>query len=184
MTSKRPDQIYLNYPQERKTAGDSALDQNRIDLAFRGPVRVSKNSAAFRRNQILLLNSMGHKDLGIIEMAGPENTKIRITDVERTLIDIVVRPVYSGGLTNVLAAYRKARGKASISRLAKMLKALNFSYPYHQSIGFCLERSEYKDAEIAFLRQFPIRFDFYLDYQMAETDYSNDWRLHFPKSLG
>jgi hypothetical protein len=183
MTTQKPDRIYLNYPQERKTAGEASLDQTRIDTAFRGPVRVSKNSAVFRGKQILLLNSMGHKDLGIIEMAGPEKTKIRITDVERTLIDIVARPVYSGGLSNVLAAYRKAREKASISRLVKMLKELNFSYPYHQSIGFCLERSGYKGSEITLLRQFPIKLDFYLDYQMAGTYYSKDWQLYFPKSL-
>jgi len=28
---------------------------------------------------------------------------------------------------------------------------LDFAYPYHQSIGFCLERSGYKDSEIALL---------------------------------
>ncbi len=182
-TEKIPDKIYLNFPQERKLRKNPSLDQNLIDRAFRRPVRVAKNSAAFRGHEVLLLNSMGHGDLGIIESKGPDDSKIRITDRERTLIDITVRPVYSGGISNVLAAYRKAKGKVSIRKLAETLKALDFAYPYNQSIGFCLEKSGYIDSEIALLREFPIRYDFYLDYQMAETDYSKDWRLYFPKGL-
>lgn len=183
LTGRTPDRIYLNFPQERKFRKNSALDQTLIDRAFQRSVRISKNSALFRGQHVLLLNSMGHGDLGIINLGEPEGAQVRVTDMERTLVDIVVRPVYSGGVSNVLAAYRKARGKVSIGKLAETLKALDFAYPFHQSIGFCLERSGYKDSEIALVRNFPIEYDFYLDYQMAETDYSRDWRLYFPKGL-
>jgi hypothetical protein len=183
LTESAPDRVYLNYPQKRKGSRDTSLDQNRIDQAFRRAVRVSKNSALFRGNQVLLLNSMGNDHLGIIEMDGPEETRIRVTDVERTLIDIVVRPIYCGGIANVLAAYRKAAGRVSIRKLAEHLQALDFTYPYHQSIGFCLERANYKDSEIAILLDLPTKHDFYLDYQMKEPDYSKNWRLYFPRGL-
>jgi predicted transcriptional regulator of viral defense system len=70
---------------------------------------------------------MGQGDLGIINLEEPEGAQVRVTDMERTLVDIVIRPVYSGGVSNVLAAYRKARGKVSIGRLTEMLKALDFA---------------------------------------------------------
>ena len=38
--------------------------------------------------------------------------KIRLTNIERTLIDIAVRPVYSGGVFEVLKAYRLAKDKS------------------------------------------------------------------------
>ncbi|HMK33917.1 MAG TPA: hypothetical protein VK463_02540 [Desulfomonilaceae bacterium] len=183
LSDKIPDKVYLNVPQERKLRKNSSLDQGLIDRAFRGSVRISKNSAAFRGKEVLLLNSMGRGDLGIIESEGPDDSMIRITDMERTLIDITVRPVYSGGISNVLAAYTKAKGIVSISKLAETLKALDFAYPYHQSIGFCLERAGYEASETDVLRDFPIRYDFYLDYQMTETEYSQVWRLYFPKGL-
>lgn len=34
--------------------------------------------------------------------------KIRVTDLERTLIDIAVRPAYSGGVFEVLEAFKNA----------------------------------------------------------------------------
>lgn len=37
------------------------------------------------------------------------------------------------------------------------IQALDFAYPYHQSSGFCLERSGYKDSEIALVSDFPLR---------------------------
>lgn len=183
LTEKNPDRIYLNFPQERKLKKNSSLDQSLIDRAFHQSVRISKNVALFRENQIVLLNSMGHKDLGIIATKGPEGTPLRISDMERTLIDIAVRPVYSGGVSNIFNAYKKARGNVSIRKLVEILKALDFAYPYHQSIGFYLERSGYDNSDLALLRKFPIKYDFYLDYQMAETTYSRGWRLYYPGDL-
>ncbi len=183
LTESAPDRVYLNYPQKRKGSRDTSLDQNRIDQAFRRAVRVSKNSALFRGSQVLLLNSMGLDNLGIVEMERPEGTRIRVTDLERTLIDIVVRPIYSGGISNVLAAHRKAASKLSIRKVVGHLEELDFTYPYHQSIGFCLERSGHTDSEIASLRDLPMKHDFYLDYQMKEPEYSKSWRLYFPRGL-
>ncbi len=183
LIEKKPYRIYLNFPQARKSRKSSSLDQNSIDQAFQRSVRISKNSAVFRGNQVLLLNSMGYNDLGIIKIDGPEGTKVRITDIERTLLDITVRPVYCGGVSNVLSAYRKAMGKVSIRKLTETLKALDFAYPYHQSIGFCLEKSGYASSELALLLEFPIKYNFYLDYQMPESDYWSSWRLYFPKGL-
>jgi hypothetical protein len=183
LTEKNPDRIYLNFPQERKLKKSSSLDQSLIDRAFHGSMRVSQNEALFRENQVMLLNSMGHKDLGITVAKGPEGADLRISDMERTLIDIAVRPAYSGGVSNILSAYKKARGNVSIRKLVKILKALDFAYPYHQSIGFYIERSGYKNSEVALLREFSKKYDFYLDYKMTETNYSRDWRLYYPTDL-
>ena len=183
LTEQNPDRIYLNVPQERKFKKSLSLDQSLIDRAFHQSVRVSQNATSFRENQVVLLNSMGPKDLGISVAKGPEGTHLRVSDMERTLIDIAVRPVYSGGVSNVLSAYKKATGNVSIRKLVEILKALDFAYPYHQSIGFYLERSGYENSDIALLHEFSIKHDFYLDYQMAQTNYSKGWRLYYPEDL-
>jgi predicted transcriptional regulator of viral defense system len=122
--------------------------------------------------------------LGVIDTPGPDGRNIRVTDVERTLIDIAVRPFYSGGVFEVLKAYRLAKDKVSVNKLASFLKKMDYVYPYHQAIGFYLERSgAYKDSQINLLRKFEIRFDFYLTYQMNEMSYSKDWRLYYPKDF-
>ena len=69
----------------------------------------------------------------------PDYGPLRFTNLERTLIDAAVRPVYAGGVFEVRKAYQLAKEKVSVNRLAALLQKLNYIYPYHQAIGFYLE---------------------------------------------
>ena len=109
--------------------------------------------------------------------------RLRFTSLERTLIDIAVRPIYSGGISEVAKAYRFAQERVSVNVLAATLDKLNYVYPYHQAIGFYLERAGYKPTQLDLLRRFPMKFDFYLMHGMKETQYVKDWRLHIPKDF-
>ena len=122
--------------------------------------------------------------LGIIESGGPEEEKIRVANVERTLIDITVRPFYAGGVSEVLKAFKLAKDQVSINKLAVILKKIGYVYPYHQAIGFYLEKSGvYKESAIKIFRNMNMNYDFYLTYQMKDKDYSKDWRLFYPKGF-
>jgi len=92
---------------------------------------------------------------------------------------------YSGGVYEVLRAYQFARDKVSINTLVATLKKLGYLYPYHQAIGFYLERAGgYRDSQIKLLRNFNFDYDFYLVHQIKEPAYSSRWRLYYPKGLG
>jgi predicted transcriptional regulator of viral defense system len=121
---------------------------------------------------------------GVIESIGYEGEKIRVTDVERTLIDIAVRPEYSGGPYEVLKAYRLAKEKVSINRLSALLKQISYVYPYHQVIGFYLDRAGvYKKSQLDLLRKFEMKYSFYLMHKMSDVDFSEKWRLYFPEGF-
>jgi hypothetical protein len=122
---------------------------------------------------------------GVIEETLPDEAKpVRVTNIERTLIDIVVRPIYAGGVPAILDAYSRASGLLSLDRLVTTLDTLDYLYPYHQSIGFCLEHSGCYNAEsLELFRSIPKMYDFYLDYQMENPGYSNEWRLYYPQNL-
>ena len=119
-----------------------------------------------------------------MEIVTDENENLQVTDIERTLIDIAVRPSYAGGLYEVLNAYRKAQGRVSINKLTAMLRKLNYIYPYHQAIGFYLHKAGvYKETQIELLKQFDFKYDFYLTHQMKEREYSKEWRLYYPRGF-
>lgn len=124
--------------------------------------------------------------LGVIAAPFPNvapDQLLRVTGLERTLIDIVVRPVYSGGPEQIIRAYAAARSRTSIPTLIGMLTELDYIYPYHQAIGFCLERAGHDEAALAPLRQLPMEHDFYLAHRMGATVYIPQWRLHVPADL-
>ena len=108
-----------------------------------------------------------------------------MTDLERTLIDIVVRPFYAGGVGEVTKAYERAGSRASTNRLAALLRQLDYVYPYHQAVDFYLERSGvFTESAIELFRgKFEFEFDFYLTYQMKEVRYDHRWRLFVPKGF-
>jgi predicted transcriptional regulator of viral defense system len=183
LTEQVPNVIYLNNEQPRKPSSSDGMTQAGIDAAFKRAVRVSNNIATYQDKKICRVNGMYTGKLGVTVMQEPAGGEIPVTDIERTLIDITVRPAYSGGVFEVRKAFQLAKGKASANKLAAMLKQLNYVYPYHQAIGFYLERAGYKEAAIKLFRKFDREYDFYLAHQMKETDYSKEWRLYFPKGF-
>lgn len=184
LTEQSPKTIYINFEQTPKPRSAGKLVQGRIDFAFKCATRLSNNIAKSDKYTIRLLNGMQTGNAGVIEFFGDEGENIKVTDVERTLIDIAVRPEYSGGPFEVLKAYKLAKGKVSVNRLSALLKKINYVYPYHQVIGFYLDNAGvYEDSQIDLLRKFEIKYDFYLMHKMKEMDYSKKWRLYFPKGL-
>ena len=123
-------------------------------------------------------------DLGVIETTGPGGETVRVTNLERTLIDVTVRPFYAGGVFEVLKGFRTALDRISVNKLSATLRKLDYVYPYHQAIGFYLERAGLaKTSAIKLLRRFEMRYDFYLDHQIGDRAYSDRWRIFFPKGL-
>lgn len=184
LTDQIPKTTYVNYEQAKKRYVSNILLQANIDRAFKNSQRESKNIASIGDYKICLLNGKFTNRSGVIDMVTPEDENIALTDVERTLIDIVVRPTYSGGIHEVLNAYRKAEKRVSVNKLSAMLQKLNYVYPYHQAIGFFLQRAGvYRDSQVQLLKKFDIKYDFYIAYNMVDTEYSKEWRLYYPKGF-
>jgi predicted transcriptional regulator of viral defense system len=176
--------IYVNYEQAEKYNKNAMLTQERIDRALLNRPRISNNIARYKDYKICLLNGKFTNRTGVTEITILGNEKLFITDIERTLIDITVRPFYSGGIHEVLRAYKKATGKVSINKIAALLQKLKYIYPYHQAIGFYLQRAGvYKESQVQLLKKFDFKYDFYITHQIKEREYSKEWRLYYPKGF-
>jgi predicted transcriptional regulator of viral defense system len=172
-----PSDIYVNIEQSEKPGNSNAMLQENIKKAFLSPPRITSNVINYQQWRIFLLNGKHTNKTGVINMKGSKKSKTFVTNLERTLIDIVVSPHYSGGVHNVLNVYKKAINKVSINKIFSMLKELNYSYPYHQSIGFYLDNASSITESKIFKESFPMQFDFYLDHKMQKTEYSEKWSV-------
>lgn len=177
--------IYVNDEQSPKRRSTSMLQQSAIDAAFRRPARVSNNVVMLGETQVYQLSGMHTGKLGVIPHVIPGiPIPVRVTSIERTLIDCTVRPSYAGGVASVLQAYRRAADRVDVQKLFKMLQNINYVYPYHQSIGFYLEHSRsYSLAANAIFQQTPRDYDFYLDNEITNPAYSAVWRIMYPQHL-
>jgi hypothetical protein len=181
LTDQIPARIYVNSEQSPKP-GSGHLTQEGINRAFAGKQRESQFVFKFGDSEALLLWGKNTGQLEVIDMEY-SGTKLRVTGLERTLIDIAVRPSYAGGVFQVLEAYRGAKDRVSVGTLVATLKRLAYVYPYHQAIGFYMQKAGYSKSQYGRLKSIGLKYDFYLAYGLKDKEYDSDWRLFFPKRL-
>ncbi len=183
LTEQLPRTLYLNREQSPKWVSLPELAQEAIDRAFRNQPRSSKYIFNFRDRRICVVSGKQTARLEVGEVKGPAGESVVATKIERTLIDLAVRPQYAGGVHEVLAAYEAARGRASSNVIIATLKKLDYIYPYHQAIGFYMARAGYPVSAQTRLRELGLQFKFYLVAGVKDLDYVPEWKLFVPKRL-
>lgn len=188
LTEQVPNSVYLTsvrtsgHPTDREK-----ISQVEIDEAFKQSARISSNWVEHENKRIFLLNGTDSGNLGVVSQStndddGREVT-VRVTNIERTLIDATVKPIYAGGVFEVAKAFALASERLSVNKLIAMVRNLGYVYPYHQAIGYYLERAGYKSSQLDIVRRLPMENDFYLSHEMGETRYEPTWRLFVPKGF-
>lgn len=181
LTEQIPKTIYINIEQSKKDVRPVELTQSRIDKALAKSTRLSNNYTVYNDQTIYLLNGK-HTDLLGVDI--DRENDIRVTSLERTLIDITVRPEYSGGIYEVVKAFDNAFETVSINKLVSYLKKLNYIYPYHQCIGFYMMASgKYRESQLQLLRKLDMPLKFYLTHGIDKKAFSKDWNLYYPSTF-
>ena len=183
LTTQIPKSMYFNIEQPAR-AGGGTLTQPAIDRAFRNAGRVSTNVALLNGYDLHVINGSNTDRLGVIDFSSVEGRALRVTNLERTLIDAAVRPHYAGGIHEVAGAFVAAQDTLSLNRMLAYLRKLNFTYPYHQAIGFYLQRTgHFSTQQLEMFKETEMSFDFYLTYGMKEKEYIPEWRLFVPQGF-
>jgi predicted transcriptional regulator of viral defense system len=159
------------------------LTQDALNRAFAREQRRSNLVFTNGAISVTIVAGKSTQKLGVEQIPDSNGQTFEATNLERTLIDIAVRPAYAGGIAEVLRAYRAARNRASVDRLLSLLDALDHVYPYHQAIGFLMERAGYNSDVCAKLAARGLKHDFYLAHGMEKPGYSKSWRLYYPQDL-
>jgi predicted transcriptional regulator of viral defense system len=184
LTTQIPKIIYTTQELSQKRNRPTTMTQAAIDRAFSQPQRRAQLQTQYNDNTILLLSGMYSNRSGVL-LSSRYNNAFSYTNIERTLIDITVRPNYAGGAFAVLDAYRKAIESDQISsnKLNTILSNTRFLYPYPQAIGFYLEKAGYHGPLLAELQKTVTPFQFYLDYAIEKKSFNEKWNIWHPSGM-
>lgn len=183
LTTAIPRTIYVNKEQSAKPETSGSLTQEAIDRAFKNRPRISRYVFAYAQSRIILLSGKQTGNLEVSEVTDASGRALPTTKLERTLIDITVRPNYAGGVFEVLEAFRGAVGRISIPTLTATLKKLGYVYPYNQAIGFYMQRSGFSSSQLQRLKALGIQHNFYLANQIPGAQLDPVWRVYYPEGL-
>jgi len=183
LTDLLPKILYVNAEQSEKSPPAGNLTQPALDRAFSNNERRSNYVFEYRKTEFVLISGKSTNRLEVGTIHGPSGEVLEVTKLERTLIDICVRPIYSGGPYQVIEAYRAARERISANTMLATLSKLGYKYPYHQAIGFYMQRAGYSESQYSKFKKLGLHFDFYLTHHITDRAYDSDWRLYYPKGL-
>ncbi len=186
LTDEMPQTFYVNVEQTAKPAPEGDLRQDAIDRAFRNAQRASRFVFLSDPHRFVQLSGKNSKRHGVVDVPLEPQRSARVvacTNLERTLIDLVVRPNYGGGVHRVVAAFALGKDRTSVSKLLACLRALDYRYPYHQALGFYLERAGFPSEHLNRLRELPRPVKFYLTYGMRDPEFNASWSIYHPKAL-
>lgn len=178
-----PRQIYVNREQSPKPEGTGPLAEAAVEKAFAQPQRRTNYILRGPDYEVVLLSGKSTGRLEVGEVSIDLGKPLSVTKVERTLIDIVVRPLYAGGVFQVLEAFRNAKGRISVGVLLATLKKLKYRYPYHQAMGFYMEKAGFEEGLLQRVEALGVKLDFYLNHGLTERGFSERWRLFHPKGF-
>ena len=183
LSDQIPKTIYVNKEQSAKPPPEGQLTQEALDRAFASSQRSSTYVFEYEGYRFVLLSGKNTNRLEVSQFRDPQGELVDATKLERTLIDIAVRPAYAGGVFEVLKAYRSAKDRLSVNTLVATLGQLGHVYPYHQAVGFYLWRAGVEPGKLQRLKDLGLHFDFYLAHKMGRTTYSPEWRIRVPEGL-
>lgn len=156
----------------------SELTQERIDKSFSKPQRVSNNYYNYNNFKFYFFEKkIESTEIGILY---DDKNDIKYTDLERTLIDIAIKPMYAGGVFEVLDAFKKAKKLIDVEKMKSYLDQFNYIYPYNQVIGFYLETAGYNINQINVFYKKKMQFSFYLTHNIANKKFSKKWKIYYP----
>ena len=188
LTDHRPEEYFLS---KEITGRTPCYSQEKIPERIRqnflkSPRKTSKY-LTYKKTKITLLDKQDLGKIGIqnksLKIDKKRKVNISFTSLERTLVDSIISPHYSGGIKTVIIAFAKAR--INIDKLYKIYKAYSPFYPYWQSIGFLFHKLNKTFACKKWSQYFSSpKTTFYLDKNFNENwAYDSDWKIYYPKGV-
>lgn len=188
LTEQTPRDVYISASRINAPNTAVVLTQENIDVAFLKPPR-EKMPLAFENRKLFLISNVARDTQTITKQItdGKYEFSIRLTSLEKTMIDAVIRPHYCGGIPLVIDAFKEANEQDfSVNKALSFIHQNDYKYPYAQCLGFYLDKAGYKEAQLQLVeRKIKPQYKLYLDHNIPTSQLALDerWQVYYPKDL-
>ena len=125
------------------------------------------------------------QDLIGLEVLWYQDKKVFISDIHKTILDILVNPACGGGFAHVVDCFRSYfdSNDCNIDQILKYAKSLNVKGPFYKRLGYLLEivGGDSLHIEYCYLRKTSGYLP--LDPQIKEGKFCSRWKLIIPEYI-
>ena len=188
LTEQKPLNHYICYERHSRPASRFRYDEELAKIEFRKKARSSKRYIRYKETEIYFIEKQNLDMMGVFPMPIKRREQkifsIKCTGLERTFLDSVIAPQYSGGTDAVISFFRDI--DLDMKTLRETYEKLNPIYPYWQSIGYLFDvmgQEEKSDKwrgyfETVTLKNFFISREYRSDWVL-----DNKWKIYHPESM-
>jgi predicted transcriptional regulator of viral defense system len=170
-------------------SGEYEYDEDIAKMTFRKKPRVSNRYISYKNTKVYFLEKQNIDNIGVEEIVikkkDKESYSIKCTGLERTFLDSIITPQYSGGIDLLISVFK--RKKLDLDKLAEIYNAIDPVYPYWQKIGYIFDlmgknNESEKWANLFVGKEKKLFF--------ADREYRSDWslntkwKIYHPKRMG
>ena len=174
LSSYRDDFVFISQEQSPKEDyNHSKLTQEAIDNAFSKDYRRTKKVGKYNNKHIVFLEPKNTKEFGVIEING-----IKVSSVSRALVEMVVNVQYFRNTKELISVFKKIKSNIDIDEVFDIVEKFDFIYPYHQSIGYILEKIGFKREKLYKFKECVSKLNFYTDKKQDNYKYIAYWKMY------
>lgn len=185
LIDQRPTSHYLSMDLHRPREVRGAINNLAMRQSFMKSAKTTTKVGVFDRTTFYFIErNQGGEGVVTIDMEEDDiSYKLRVTNVERTLLDSIIAPQYAGGVLTVVEAMRQA--PISTRELIRIYSSLGLLYPYWQRVGFLLDLAGKREEASDWHDSFKLsKTEFYLEHEYRDTwKFDPKWSLYFPAGL-
>ena len=185
LTDQKVTTHYLCKENHDASDRDFVYDEDLAKITFRKKARSSNRYVQYQETRIYFLEKQNLDMMGVVDLPFKKKDRdlfhIKCTNLERTFLDSVITPQYSGGNDSIVSFFRHA--DLDLTLLKKMYQKLNPAYPYWQKIGFLLDMMNQKGKSRKWYEFFkgvtPKKFFIDREYR-SDWDFNKKWKIYYP----
>ena len=167
---------------------DFTYDEDLAKITFRNSFRNSNRYVQYKGARIHFIEKQNLGMVGVIDIPiqkkGRDLFYIKCTNLERTFIDSMLTPQYSGGISLIILFFKKM--ELNVVELKKIYKKLCPAYPYWQKIGFVLDIMGEKEKSRQWKEYFkstPLKKFFLSKDYRRDWEFNEKWKIYYSKKM-
>ena len=188
LTNQRPLVHYVCLERPDRPNSSFVYDEDLAKLEFRKKERISKRYIRHKETEIYIVEKQNLGMVGVVSVPIKKKDKkvfyTRCTSLERTFIDSIVTPHYSGGVESITSFFKNT--DLNLRELKKIYQKLNPLYPYWQRIGYVLDVMNQKEKSKKWREYFKnvdLKKFFISKGYRSDWSFNKKWKMYHPESM-